>query len=419
MVARSAQLFMSSLNQILALEDSYSHVLSLLFKSTYTKAARCTSTESSSNEFYDDGYRHINAKLHNTVRTLGTEAFANAFIEHACNTQDNIMTDNSSGGHFNDTERGSMSSTFGLKAALNCHILMSEDRISQGSIDTRRVMKLLAKYCTPDCLIQLEGLWRTVITDSVLLLCTAPQTPISSTFFTRSPSPYAGESSSSSSSFAWEAGVAYAVNAIPGSPLSSALSGSVLSPYMKPCNAQQAGVFASTLVHTLHQQLVKAREVSTVDLRCLGCSMSADLAFAVAYRQLPREVGVEVAKALAVKISTLLDLQKQMTSDCTPLSQATPTPATSTSTATSTTVGTGAVGAVGVGAVGRDSTWASLQHVADLIQVLFSQTSTEFQHFYEVLLAKRLLRCRYISLEIERKITFLLPALDKCVLMIR
>ena len=156
-----------------------------------------------------------------------------------------------------------------------------------------------------------------------------------------------------------------------------------------------------------------------MDLRCLGCSMSADLAFAVAYRQLPREVGVEVAKALAVKISTLLDLQKQMTSDCTPLSQATPTPATSTSTATSTTVGTGAVGAVGVGAVGRDSTWASLQHVADLIQVLFSQTSTEFQHFYEVLLAKRLLRCRYISLEIERKITFLLPALDKCVLMIR
>ena len=412
---------MSSLNQILALEDSYSHVISLLFKSTYTKAvARCTSAESSSNELHDDGYRHISAKLHNTVRTLGTEAFTNAFIEDACNTQDSIMTDNS-GGHFNDTESGSLSSNYGLKAALNCHILMSEDRISKGSIDTRRVMKLLAKYCTPDSLIQLEGLWRTVITDSVLLLCTAPQTPISSTFFTRSPSPYAGESSSSSSSssFAWEAGVAYAVNAIPGSPLSSALSGSVLSPYMKPCNAQEAGVFASSLVHTLHHQLVRAREVSSVDLRCLGCSMSADLAFAVAYRQLPREVGVEVAKALAVKISTILDLQKQMTSDLTPLSQATPTPTPTAATSTVAAAAVAAVAAGGVVAVGRDSIWASLQHVADLIQVLFSQTSTEFQHFYEVLLAKRLLRCRYISLDIERQITFLLPALDKCVLMIR
>ena len=102
-----------------------------------------------------------------------------------------------------------------------------------------------------------------------------------------------------------------------------------------------------------------------------------------------------------------------MTSDLTPLSQATPTPTPTPTAATST------VAAAAVAAVGRDSIWASLQHVADLIQVLFSQTSTEFQHFYEVLLAKRLLRCRYISLDIERQITFLLPALDKCVLMIR
>lgn len=402
-MVKGTQLFVTSLNHILAFEDSYAHVLSLIFKNTYAKATVRTSGDTLLDDLYGEGYRHINSKLHSTVRTLGTEAFANAFIEYACSAQDSILTD-VNGGVFSDAERGSMSSSYGLKAAsssyglkaaLKCHILTSEDRISKGSIETRRVVKLLAKYCTPDSLIHLEGLWRTVIAESVLLLCTTPQTP-SSTFFTRSPSPYAVDSSPSS---AWEAGVAYAVNAIPGSPLSSAVSGSVLSPYTKPSNVQQPGAFASSLVHTLLQYLAKAREVSTVDLRCLGCSMSADLAYAVAYRQLPREVGVELAKALAVSISTLLDQHKQMTSDFS-------APAHTAS----------AVAAVGGG---RDSIWASLQHVADLIQVLFSQTSTEFQHFYEVLLARRLLRCRYISLEIERKVTFLLPALDKCVLMIR
>lgn len=393
-MVRGTQLFVTSLNHILALEDSYAHVLSLIFKNTYAKSTVRTSGDTLLDDLYGEGYRHINSKLHSTVRTLGTEAFANAFIEYACSTQDSILTDVNRG-VFCDAERGSLYSSYGLKGALKTHILTSEDRIFKGSIETRRVVKLLAKYCTPDSLIHLEGLWRTVIAESVLLLCTTPQAP-SSTFFTRSPSPYAVDSSPSS---AWEAGVAYAVNAIPGSPLSSAVNGSVLSPYTKPSNVQQPGAFASTLVHTLLQYLAKAREVSTVDLRCLGCSMSADLAYAVAYRQLPREVGVELAKALAVRISTLLDQHKQMTSDFT-------APAYTAS----------AVAAVGGG---RDSVWASLQHVADLIQVLFSQTSTEFQHFYEVLLARRLLRCRFMSLEIERKVTFLLPALDKCVLMIR
>ena len=400
-MVKGTQLFVTSLNHILALEDSYAHVLSLIFKNTYTKSTVRTSGDTLLDDSYGEGYRHINSKLHSTVRTLGTEAFANAFIEYACSPQDSILAD-VNGGVFSDAERDSVSATFGLKAALKCHILTSEDRISKGSIETRRVVKLLSKYCIPDSLIHLEGLWRTVIAESVLLLCTTPQTP-SSTFFARSSSPYAVDSSPSS---AWEAGVAYAVNAIPGSPLSSAVSGSVLSPHTRPSNVQQPGAFASTLVHTLLQYLAKAREVSTVDLRCLGCSMSADLAFAVAYRQLPREVGVELAKALAVRISTLLDQHKQMTSDFT-----TPAPPLTTTT-------TAAVAGVAVGG-GRDSVWDSLQHVADLIQVLFSQTSTEFQHFYEVLLARRLLRCRYISLEIERKVTFLLPALDKCVLMIR
>jgi hypothetical protein len=111
--------------------------------------------------------------------------------------------------------------------------------------------------------------------------------------------------------------------------------------------------------------------------------MSADLAFTVAYRRLPRESGVELAKALAVKISALLDRTKRPAS------------------------------------YSRNNGSASLHDIADLIRVLFSQTSKEFQLFYEVLLARRLLRCRFSSLEAEREMINLLPALDKSLLMIR
>jgi hypothetical protein len=99
---------------------------------------------------------------------------------------------------------------------------------------------------------------------------------------------------------------------------------------------------------------------------------------------LPKEVAVELARALAVKISALLDVQKR--------SQ--------------------------VVANDSNKTWNSAE-IADLIQVLFNQTSTEFQYFYEILLARRLLLCRYKSLDLEGRILRTIPALDKGPLMIR
>jgi hypothetical protein len=99
---------------------------------------------------------------------------------------------------------------------------------------------------------------------------------------------------------------------------------------------------------------------------------------------LPQEVAVEVARALAVKISALLDLQKRsqgVTNDA-------------------------------------NRSWNSAE-IADLIQVLFNQTSTDFQYFYEILLARRLLLCRYKSLDLEEVVLGTLPALDKGSLMIR
>ncbi|RYH32039.1 hypothetical protein EON65_01405 [archaeon] len=50
--------------------------------------------------------------------------------------------------------------------------------------------------------------------------------------------------------------------------------------------------------------------------------------------------------------------------------------------------------------------------------MLFSQSASDFQHFYELLLARRLLKGRYLTLSMERKILNLLPAMSKGELMI-
>jgi hypothetical protein len=141
----------------------------------------------------------------------------------------------------------------------------------------------------------------------------------------------------------------------------------------------------SILLETLLLNLEKARESCRVDLACMGCGMSADLAFATAYRRLPNSEAVELAKSLAVSVSALLDVHK--------LPQ--------------------------IVSCGGNKWEEKLNNITDLVQVLFSQTSTEFQYFYEVLLARRLLRCRSISLKKEREVLHLLPAVDKSSLMIR
>ena len=67
----------------------------------------------------------------------------------------------------------------------------------------------------------------------------------------------------------------------------------------------------------------------------------------------------------------------------------------------------------------REQGWSdALEQVADLVRVLCSETSAEFQHFYELLLARRLLRYRFISLPTERRVLELLPAMSKSAQML-
>ncbi len=143
-------------------------------------------------------------------------------------------------------------------------------------------------------------------------------------------------------------------------------------------------------VDILIQMLHHARTVSRMDLADTQvCYMSADLAFRVAYRRLKRPTCVELAKALSVRISTLLDSLK----------------ADSASNS-------------GYGP-NSDERWSRhLEQVSDLVHVFCSETSAEFQHFYELLLARRLLRYRFISLSTERMVLDMLPAMTKSTSML-
>lgn len=388
LIAKSCDPFLSSMDYIFALQDSYSHVFSLIFREAEGEHLISSSSGRGrgSEQMYTTALKHLEDKLHGTVRTLGYEALVNSFIERACKTSDSSASSSAPGGDSllgsTDYSASSSSADLTFKSALKCHVLNGEEKFSKSCVETRKVVRLLAQHCSPANLALVEMLWRDVIAESVLTLC-SPLHPPSSLYYNNTPSPsphteefYVGTSRSG-------AGVAYGINAVPGSPLSSAVSAAIAS-QIRPTHTDTPEMFASTLVDNLLAHLSKAREASRVDLRCVGCSMSADLAFAVAYRRLPGECGVELAKALAVKLSTLLDHSKS-----------------------SSTGGN------------MNSTHPPLHQIADLIRVLFTQTSVEFQHFYEMLLARRLLKCKYSSLGNEREMIKLLPALDKSLLMIK
>lgn len=110
-------------------------------------------------------------------------------------------------------------------------------------------------------------------------------------------------------------------------------------------------------------------------------SRSADAAFVTAFKRLPKELSLEVTKALAVKVSSLVDSNKNHAY---------------------TEKWSGQMGAY-----------------IDMIQLLFSQSAAGLQHFYELLLARRLVRDRYASLSMERRMLAALPAMSKASLMLQ
>jgi hypothetical protein len=136
------------------------------------------------------------------------------------------------------------------------------------------------------------------------------------------------------------------------------------------------------LVDVLASMLKRARTVSRVEMAdSKMCFMSADFAFQRAFQRLSKPIAIELAKVLAVRMSTLLDSHR------------------------------------------RDvlySRWAkALELTTDLVQVLCAQSATDFQYFYELLMARRLLRARFLSLDIERQALTALPAMNKARLMLR
>ena len=396
LIAQSTEPFTKSLKYIEKLEEAYQNIFSQVFVDTERSPFYPSCNRELSSFICEEGFKHLKSKLSCTVRTFGSQSLVNLFVETAC------ATSSSANSVEMPSDTCSVSTDLGLKSAFRFHILQTEDRISKGSVETRKLIRLLAKHSSSGSLILLEALWREVIVESVLLSCSPPQQLYSQSFTPkcRTPSPVIDDtllgktldmSIGGSVGMGVGVGVVYTGHLVPGSPLSSsAVTTDITLPQIKPSIGPTPEMFASTLVDSLLINLKIARECSRVDLHSLGCSMSADFAFAVAYRRMPKESAVELAKAIAVRISSLLDRQKQSLSQSQSLIESS-----------------------------EGALWCTVNTITDLIRVIFTQTPTEFQHFYEVLLARRLLRTRYFSLERERHMLTLLPALDKGHLMIR
>lgn len=139
---------------------------------------------------------------------------------------------------------------------------------------------------------------------------------------------------------------------------------------------------AKEIISSLLNILSKIREMSHVDMSITKISgISADLAFEMAFRRLQKDHSIAITKIIVVYLSSIIDSLKS------PYSSA---------------------------------DWqSSLDDVIDLIQVVFNQSSTEFQHYYELLLARRLLKGRYISLNTELRMLDLIPISNKCQLMVK
>ena len=168
-------------------------------------------------------------------------------------------------------------------------------------------------------------------------------------------------------------------------------------------------ISVSSQVDLLFTRLQRAREASLVDLSALeNCSLTAEAALAIAVRRMPRNEAVELAKTLAVRLSTVMDVSKQ-------------DPYRLLLNMSSRNFSSSMPVESGGQIPNADSTqWESIvSQLCDLVRVCYDQSSTDFAHFYEVLLARRLLQSRYLSIEKEKQILRLLPALNKSDLMIR
>eukprot|EP00981_Chlorochromonas_danica_P000629 scaffold143_cov173-Ochromonas_danica.AAC.5 len=138
------------------------------------------------------------------------------------------------------------------------------------------------------------------------------------------------------------------------------------------------------MMESLKQMLRRFSYICRLDMSMIAQgARSASLAFGMAFRRLPKEVALELAKAAAIRLSALVDTLKSIDSSS------------------------------------AQGSWSQeLDELIELVQALFGSSSADFQHFYELLLARRLLKNRYLTLNTERQILTLLPTVAKGEMMI-
>ena len=222
--------------------------------------------------------------------------------------------------HILDNARINCNSNDGIQGLIHNHILMTTSRFSSDSKRARNFIRILSDFVSPKYNEILCNIWISVLAEVVIKTCSKIK----------------------------------------------------LNDIVAP----------NEVVDNLLDNLVKAREISQTDMANLNNSgINADLAFSAAFKRLSKEFAIKIAKALAVRISKLLDSLK-------------------------------------FGINYSESYNFSINQMADLIQVLCNDSSEDFEHYYEILLARRLLWGRYMSTQNEKHVLKILPAMTKSFLMI-
>jgi len=186
----------------------------------------------------------VTDKLHNTICLVACAGLANGIIQQNHRVS---ALDAAVAGDF--------------KEALKLHILSPKDRFAKASRGLRKLLKEICTYASEANVSILEGFWREVVAEMVLEKCT-----------TARPTPAAARRLD-------------------------------LSDRIHQSEARSDG-----LVDFLMATLSEVRYISRMDMAVTNhCCMSADLAFVMAFRRLPKDKSLELTKALVVRISTLID----------------------------------------------------------------------------------------------------------------
>jgi hypothetical protein len=192
-------ILLDSLKYMLALEKAYEDLFSQIFEdididlqgNSDGTGGNGTENRESSGRVGDNGgivdtdecrvlaagYDHLRKKLRSTVRSLGVGSLVDSFLETACRVEVDHKLSNS-------TPIGGYDTDYGLKSALKSHILLTNSKLTKGSINTRKLLRLLIQYASIHTSTLLENLWRQVIIDWVIELCSPNSSP-----FIRTPAP--------------------------------------------------------------------------------------------------------------------------------------------------------------------------------------------------------------------------------------